>query len=399
MQGPLDGIKIIDLTGMISGPLGTMILADQGADVIKVEAPIGGGDHTRVVASKRGGIAASFLNNNRNKRSIVIDLKSADGLKIVKKLVSEADVFVQNFRPGVIGRLGLGDDVLKTINPGLVFVSIAGFGFEGPYANKPVFDPLIQSLSGLTTVQAGSDEDRPKLVRTILPDKLTGFAVSQAICAALIAKGRTGEGQHVRLSMLDTVLSFLWGSDMNAHTFVGDELERETAQSFIDLIYETADGFISVAVMRLKEWHALARVTGHAEWIDDPRFAADDGLEVHKNDRLELTQAALLEDTTENWIKRLEAEDIPCAPVLTRREAVRHAQVVANKIIVENDHPVAGRLRQTRTPAQFLGTPAERFDPAPGLGEHSREILAEAGYDPDTIEDLIKRSVVVEPSP
>jgi len=298
----------------------------------------------------------------------------------------------------VIKRLGLGEDVLHALNPGLVYVSIAGFGFEGPYANKPVFDPLIQSLSGLTTVQAGSDEERPKLVRTILPDKLTGFAVAQAICAALISKGRTGEGQHVRLSMLDTVLAFLWSSDMNGHTFVGDELEKETAQSFIDLIYETQDGFISVAVMRLKEWHAMARATGRMEWIDDPRFAEEEGLEVHKNDRLELTQDALRDDTTDNWIRRLEAEDIPCAPVLTRREAIRHAQVIANELIVERDHPVAGRLRQTRTPAQFLGTPADRFEPAPGLGEHSREILGEAGYDATAIDDLIARAVVTENS-
>lgn len=398
MAGPLDGIRVIDLTGMISGPLGTMILADQGADVIKVEAPIGGGDHTRVVASQRGGVAASFLNNNRNKRSIVIDLKTPEGLEIIKTLAADADVFIQNFRPGVISRLGLGDDVLREINPGLVYVSIAGFGFEGPYANKPVFDPLIQSLSGLTTVQAGSDEERPKLVRTILPDKLTGFTVAQAICAALVSKARTGEGQHVRLSMLDTVISFLWSSDMNAHTFVGNELERETAQSFIDLIYETKDGFISVAVMRLKEWHGLADVTDNPEWKDDPRFSNDEGLEENKNARLGLTQAALREDTTANWIERLEAADIPCAPVLTRREAIRHAQVIANKIIVENDHPVAGRLRQTRTPAQFLGTPAERFEPAPGLGEQGREILAEAGYDADTIDDLISRSVIGVPA-
>ncbi len=396
MQGPLNGIKVIDLTGMISGPLGTMILADQGADVIKVESPVGGGDHTRLVASRRHGVSASFLNNNRNKRSIVIDLKSPDGLEIVKTLVSDADVFIQNFRPGVIKRLGLGEDVLREINPGLVYVSITGFGFDGPYAHKPVFDPLIQSLSGLTTVQSGSDDVRPKLVRTILPDKLTGFTVAQAICAALIAKGRTGEGQHVRLSMLDAILAFLWSSDMNGHTFVGDELEKETAQSFIDLIYETADGYISVAVVRLKEWHALARVAGRLEWIDDPRFAQEEGLEIYKNDRLDLTQDALREDTTDNWIRKLEAEDIPCAPVLSRRETIRHAQTVANEIIVEYDHPKAGRLRQTRTPAQFSGTPAQRFDPAPGLGQHSREILAEAGYDAAEIDGFIARSVVTE---
>ena len=164
MPGPLEGIKVIDLTTMVSGPLATMILADQGADVIKVEAPAGG-DHSRQVATRRSAFAASFLNNNRNKRSIVLDLKTPEGVAIAKRLAGDADVFIQNFRPGVMKRLGLDEPVLRALNPGLVYVSISGFGFEGPYAGKPVFDPLIQSLTGLTTVQAGSDEARPRLVR------------------------------------------------------------------------------------------------------------------------------------------------------------------------------------------------------------------------------------------
>ena len=153
---------------------------------------------------------------------------------------------VQNFRPGVVDRMGIGEVAIREVNPGIIYVSIAGFGHEGPYAPKPVYDPLIQALSGLTTVQGGSDEDRPRLVRTILPDKLTGFQASQAICAALFARERSGQGQHIKLSMLDTVIAFLWGSDMSGHTFVGDEFEKETAHSFIDLIYETAEGYITV---------------------------------------------------------------------------------------------------------------------------------------------------------
>ena len=269
MPGPLDGYRVVDLTTMVSGPLTTMILADQGADVIKVEAPAG--DHTRHVARRRGGFSTSFLNNNRNKRSIVLDLKTPGGVAALKRLAASADVFIQNFRPGAIARLGLDAETLCALNPKLVFVSIAGFGFDGPFAAKPVFDPLIQSLSGLT-VQAGSDEARPRLVRTILPDKLTGYACAQAVCAALLARARTGEGQHVRLSMLDAVIAFLWSSDMSGYTFIGDDSEREAQQSFIDLIYETADGHISVAVMRRKEWESLSRAVGRPEWLEDPRF-------------------------------------------------------------------------------------------------------------------------------
>lgn len=392
MPGPLDGFRIIDLTTMVSGPLGTMILADQGADVIKVESL--SGDHTRHVATRRGDFPASFLNNNRNKRSIALNLKSEDGLAVVLELIKSADVFIQNFRPGAIERLGLGYATLKAINPELVYMSISGFGFEGPYAEKPVFDPLIQSLSGLTTVQAGSDEQRPRLVRTILPDKLTGFAVAQAVTAALLARSRTNEGQHVTLSMLDTVIAFLWSSDMGGHTFVGDELEIERAQSFIDLIYETADGYISVAVVRRKEWEGLSRAVGRPDWLDDPRFLETSGLERHKDERVEMTQEALRGRTTEDWIERLEAEDIPCAPVLTRRQAIRHPQVVANNIVTETDHPEAGRLRQARTPAQFSATPPEHRRGAPALGGDTRSILEKAGFEPDRIEDLIEKGIV-----
>ncbi len=395
MPGPLDGFKVIDLTTMVSGPLGTMILADQGADVIKVETPEGG-DHTRQVATRRNGFSASFLNNNRNKRSIALNLKTPEGLEAVKRLVRDADVFIQNFRPGVIERLGLGYDVLRGLNPKLVYASISGFGFEGPFAQKPVFDPLIQCLSGLTTVQAGADEERPRLVRTILPDKLTGFAMAQAVCAALLARSRTGEGQHIRLSMLDTVLSFLWGSDMGGHTFVGDEMEKETAQSFIDLIYETKDGFISVAVMRHKEWCGLARAVERPEWLDDPRFQNSEGLDLHKHARLELTQEALRERTAAEWIERLEAEGVPCAPVLTRREAIRHPQADANGIVMESDHPVAGRLRQTRPPAAFSATSPEHRFGAPALGGHTREILAEAGYAETEIGAMIENGAAAE---
>jgi crotonobetainyl-CoA:carnitine CoA-transferase CaiB-like acyl-CoA transferase len=390
MPRPLDGIRIIDLTSMVSGPLGTMILADQGADVIKVENPRGG-DHSRQVATRRGGFSASFLNNNRNKRSIALDLKQPAGIAALMRLLAQADVMVQNFRPGVAERIGVGEAEVRAVAPRIIYVSISGFGEAGPYADKPVFDPLVQALSGLTTVQAGSDEARPRLVRTILPDKLTGFTVAQAISAALLARERGGAAQHVRLSMLDSLIAFLWSSDMGAHTFVGDELARETAHSFIDLIYETADGYISVAVMRHKEWTGLARACEHPEWLEDPRFADSEGLDRHRDARLKLTQQALRGRTTAEWIARLEAEDVPCAPILTRREVIGHPQVQAAGIVVEHDHPQAGRLRQARNPARFSGSEPRNRHPAPLLGGQTREILAEAGFSEAEIAALIAR--------
>ena len=386
MPGPLHGIKVIDLTSVVSGPLATQTLADQGADVIKIEAPRG--DHARHVAMRRGGFSASFLNNNRNKRSIVLNLKHPDGLSAFRRLVRDADAMVQNFRPGVAERIGVGEAAVREINPEIVYVSIVGFGFDGPYANKPVFDPLVQAVSGLTTVQAGSDESRPRLVRTILPDKLTGIQASQAITAALLARERTGTGQHVRLSMLDTVVSFLWSSDMGEHTFMGAESGQERAQSWIDLIYETQDGFITVAVNQDKEWEGFARAAKRLDILGHERFQTAEGREIFKNERLELIQSVLRERTTEDWIARLEFQDVPCAPVLTRREMIRHPQIRANGLIVEADHPEAGRLRQTRSPARFSVTEPEYRRGAPVLGGHTREILSEHGFDRDAIAAL-----------
>ena len=269
MPGPLQGYRIVDLTSMVSGPSATMLLADQGADVIKVENPQGG-DHTRAAANRRGGFSASFLNNNRNKRSIVLDLKAPSGIEALKGLIATADVFIQNFRSGVIERMGFGEAAVRALRPDIVYVSISGFGEAGPFAQKPVYDPLIQALSGLASIQGGSDQARPRLVRTIVPDKLTGVVAAQAITAALLARERTGEGQHVRLSMLDAVVAFLWGSDMGSQTFVGDELPQQEAASFIDLIYETADDYISAAVQTDREWTAPdagagpARVAGRS---------------------------------------------------------------------------------------------------------------------------------------
>ncbi|MEQ8651411.1 MAG: CoA transferase [Kiloniellales bacterium] len=379
MPGPLDGVRIVDLTQMIAGPLATMILADQGAEVIKVENPKGG-DHTREVSRGRKGLTASFLNNNRNKRSVALNLKAPEGLEAVKRLVGQADVFVQNFRPGVMQRMGLDEPILRALNPRLIYVSISGFGHEGPYSGKPVYDPLVQALSGLTTVQAGSDEERPRLVRTILPDKLTGITGSQAITAALFARERTGMGQHVRLSMLDAVIAFLWASDMSSQTFVGAERPQQEAQSFIDLVYETQDDYITVAVQSDKEWRALTQALDKPEWLSDPRFKTARDRQANINARLQLTQDALATNTAAYWLERLEAHDVPCAPVLRRRDLEAHPHIKATGIIQIFQHAEAGALRQARPAATFSETPPEyRFGGAP-LGADTHALLSQVGY-------------------
>jgi crotonobetainyl-CoA:carnitine CoA-transferase CaiB-like acyl-CoA transferase len=288
--------------------------------------------------------------------------------------------------------MGFGEAALRAVKPDIIYVSICGFGETGPYAAKPVYDPLVQGMSGLATIQAGSDSERPRLVRTIVPDKLTAVMASQAITAALLARERTGQGQHVRLSMLDAVIAFLWSSDMGSQTFVGDEFPQQDAASFIDLIYETATDYISAAVQSNKEWLALTRALDKPEWLDDPRFATPASRQKNINDRLSMTQEVLRTRPAAEWLDRLTREGVPCAPVLTRSAMIRDPQVQANGIVVETEHPVAGTLRQARSAAQFSATPATIRHGGPELGEHTETILSELGYSAAEIAKILGAS-------
>ena len=387
MSGPLAGYRVIELTNMLTGPWATSLLGDQGADVIKIEVP-GVGDHTRSVGARRGGLSVNFLNINRSKRSITLNLKNNDATDILKRLATTADVFIQNFRPGVVERLGISEPEIRRVSPEIIYLSMSGFGEKGPLSAKPVYDPIIQAISGLTTIQAGSDSARPRLVRTILPDKLTAIVASQAVTAALLARERNGKGQHVRLSMLDSILNFLWASDMGGQTYVDEPVGDQEAASFIDLIYETRDGYMTISTMGNKEWAALARAVERPELLDDPRFKSASLRDHNVDARLELVQSILITRTTQEWITLFEREEVPCAPALTRNEVIKHPQIIASDILIETDHPAAGRLRQTRTPARFEGTPTEIQRGAPRLGEHNLEILTELGFDETEIDAL-----------
>ena len=393
MSGPLNGIRIIEVTSMLTGPWATSILGDQGADVIKVEVP-GVGDHTRSAGADRGGLPVNFLNINRSKRSLTLNLKNQQGVSVLKRLAATADVFVQNFRPGVVERLGIGEPDIRKVSPKVIYMSISGWGEHGPLAQKPVYDPVIQALSGLTTIQAGSDDARPRLIRTILPDKLTAVVASQAITAALLTRERTGKGQHVRLSMLDAVLNFLWASDMGGQTYVDDPVSNQAAASFIDLIYETKDGYMTVSTMGNKEWLALSRAFERPDLLKDPRFKTPRLRDQNVNERLALVQVELKTKTTAKWLEIFENEEVPAAPALTRQEMIEHPQVTASEILVEYDHPVAGRLRQTRTAARFEGTPPGPPQGAPRLGEHNTQILMELGLSEDEITELSQSGAI-----
>ena len=375
--GPLDGIRIIDLTSMLSGPWATMILADQGADVIKVEEPRLG-DHTRAYGNRTQRFLR-LLSQPQSQQALDCDrFEDGPGCELLMRLCKTADVLVQNFRPGVVERLGIDEAAIRAVAPAHCLRVDQRFRRKRALCTKPVYDPIVQAFSGLTTVQAGADDRRPRLIRTVLPDKLTAVTAAQAIAAALVGRLRTGKGQHVRLAMLDAVLAFLWASDMGAQTYVGERVSQRTAASFIDLIYETADGFMTVAVMTNKEWAALTHALERPQWLEDARFQTPALRDQNIDARLEMTQDVLKTRTTEAWLERLEAAGVPCAPVLTREQVIAHPQVVASGILIESEHPTAGRLRQTRAAARFE-TPMRVRRGAPRLGEHSQEILQELG--------------------
>lgn len=385
MTGPLKGVLVVDLTTVISGPVCTMLLADQGADVIKVEPPTG--DMARRTAGNTG-ITAMFASSNRGKRSIALDLKQPAALDVVRCLIAKADVLVQNFRPGTMQRLGLDEPAMRKLNPRLVYVSISGVGESGPYVKKRVYDPVIQSLSGMADIQADQATGRPRMVRTIIADKTTAIHAAQAVCAALYARERTGEGQHVRLSMLDTMVAFLWPEAMTQYTVVGQEGAGPSPTNRPDLIFETRDGYITVGSLSNDEWQGLCGVLGKQEWIEDPRFSTPAARSANAAERLTLVGEILKTRESRHWLEQLDAADVPCAPVLRRSDVMHDAQIVHNRLLSEMEQPGLGRVRQPRPAAQFERTPAGIAAPAPRIGEHTGVILVDLGLTESELEAL-----------
>jgi crotonobetainyl-CoA:carnitine CoA-transferase CaiB-like acyl-CoA transferase len=384
MSGPLEGIRVIDLTTVISGPVCTMILADQGADVIKIEPP--GGDIARRTAGDAE-FSAMFVSANRGKRSIVLDLKQPAALEALHRLIADADVLVQNFRPGTMERLGLDEPAIREMNCRIIYVSISGVGETGPYVKKRVYDPVIQSLSGFADLQADQETGRPMMVRTIVADKTTAVYAAQAICAALVARGRTGEGQHIRLSMLDTMVGFLWPEAMTQYTVVGRESAPQPAPR-PDLIFKTVDGYITVGSLSDPEWRGLCTVINRPEWIDDARFKTLAARSQNAAERLALIGEILITGSSQQWLDRLDAADVPCAPVLRRADVMHNVQILNNELIELVDQPALGTVRQPRPAARFDRTPARIAGPAPRLGEHTDAILSAVGYSDTEIQAL-----------
>jgi crotonobetainyl-CoA:carnitine CoA-transferase CaiB-like acyl-CoA transferase len=377
---------------MVSGPVATMMLADQGADVIKIESP--GGDIMRRTGTRHRGMSASFLSCNRSKRSLCVDIKTEAGLDIVRKLAATADVLVQNFRPGAIERMGLGEDVVRALKPDIVFVSISGFGEDGPYAHQRVYDGVIQALSGLAEIQADRETGRPRMVRTIIPDKTTALTAAQAITAALFARERTGQGQHVRLAMLDTMVAFLWPEASSSLSFVGNERDPGGTQQASDLVFATRDGYITAGAVTDSEWAGLCRALDREELISDPRFQTAGARVDNVVERREIMNTEIAKWPSAEILDRLDRETVPAAPILGRVEVIDNEQVKRNRIIEEHDDPSLGRVRQPRPAARFEATPAAVRSMAPRLGADNDAILTDLGYGRSEIDRLAAESVI-----
>ena len=394
MNGPLDGIRIVDLSVAITGPLAAGMLVDQGADCVKVEqAPTG--DVVRWLGSTVAGISAMFQAANRGKRSIVLDLRQADGLAILRDLVADADVLVQNFRPGVAERLGVAYEDIRSIQPDIVYADLTGFGTSGPYSHRRVYDTVIQAQSGLAASQTGLNDDQPKFLKQLVCDKVTAYTACQAITAALFARSRGGGGQHMELSMLDACIAFLFVDGADHEVILdGDHSEPQSvAANNTPLALD--GGFAAVVVPTDKEFHGLARAMG----VDssDPGLATvrdrttnrETAMAVHRAVRQNATRLTVSEAEA-----LLEANQVPFGIVRAVDEIQNDPQVIANGVFSEFDHPAAGRVRHHRPPTRFHGTPTELREPAaPTLGQHSDEILAETGRS-DRIDELRAAGVV-----
>lgn len=350
-QGPLSGVRVLDLSSVVSGPMAAMVLADQGADVIKVEPP-GWGDTIRYLGASHNDVSAIFCMINRNKRSIAINWKTPAGAELVRKLATGCDVLLQNYRPGKLERAGLGYDDLRESCPKLIYTSVNGMGETGPYAGQKVYDYVIQGISGVTDAQGVGQQ---KMVRTIVYDKVTSLTVAQGITAALFARERGAGGQHLRLSMLDAGLQFNWPDLMWNYSFLSDSGQVQLAGDLADMyeVISTADGAI----------------VSHPLGGDVSAYST----------------AELLELFAQN--------DVPVARANSRAEVPHDPQVVATGALVTYEHPRAGLLRQPRSSMRFEGTPLAPIRPAPEVGEHTVEILAEAGLSEDDMSELAVQGV------
>jgi crotonobetainyl-CoA:carnitine CoA-transferase CaiB-like acyl-CoA transferase len=391
-RGPLAGIRVLDFSAVVSGPLCAQILGDLGADVVKLEPPEG--DTTRRLGPPfKAGLTPLFVHCNRNKRSLALDLKTPGGLGVARRLARSADVLVENFRPGVAERLGIGYAALAAENPRLVYVAISGFGPSGPYAEQPAYDMVIQALSGLAHAQKEAGE--PRLIRNLMADKSSALSAASAALAALFARERSGRGQKVELPMLDAYAAFGLVDVLGVHTFPPAEAPPPDLGPAIYKAWQTADGHVAVLALEDHQFHGLCRALGRDDLIADPRCATPATRVQHALELFQILGAEIRKWPTAELVARAHKFETPLAPVNDVEAFLADPQVAASGTVIEVDDPEAGTLRLLGHPARYGETAASLRRRPPRLGEHSDEVLRELGCDDGEIAELRAAGAVV----
>lgn len=393
-SGPLSGIRVADLTSVLLGPFATQILGDMGADVIKVEGPEG--DTTRELGPRRSpGMAAIYLNANRNKRGLCIDLKTKDGHAAFLKLLETSDVFIHNMRPSAIKRLALTYEDVRAVNPNIIYCGAYGFGQDGPYANKPAYDDMIQGVSGIASTQS-SLMGRPGYLPTVIADKTTGLTAVYSISMALFHRERTGEGQEIKVPMFETMVQFhmlehLYGENFNPPL---GKAGYPRAISRNRHPYKTKDGMIGVLPYVDKQWRAFFTMAGRPELMADPRFTTIDARLDNIDEVYEILGDIIATRTSGEWLADLDAANIPAVPINSPEDLLHDAHLEAIGFWKSMEHPTEGSLTYPGIPTEFSASPGAVRRHAPNLGEHNAEVLAEIGYTDAEIEKMTSAGVL-----
>lgn len=398
-RGALDGVRVLDFSQVMAGPFCTMLLADMGADVIKVEPPEG--DSSRRMGLSKDGEGPTFWAVNRNKRGIVVNLKDPRGVELCRRLAQTADILVENFRPGTMARLGLGYEDLRPLNPGLIYASISGYGQTGPHAQRGGFDLVAQGESGIISV-TGFPGSPPVKCGIPVCDLGAALFLAYAILTAYIHRLRTGEGQHVETSLLEAGIALsVWEA---TEYFSTGEVPQPTGSAHrMSAPYQAfrcQDGYITIGGANQRSWERLCMALGLQHLMNRPEFATDAARVRHRQELAEVIEGVTTQKPRAHWLQVLEEAGVPCGPILTYPEVFSHPQVVARNMVQEIEHPIGGRIRQIGPAVKCSGTPARIRRPAPLLGEHTEEVLQEIGYTSGEIEALAAEGVIQRcPSP
>ena len=394
MSGPLHGIKVIDLTRVLAGPFCTMTLADLGAEIVKIEKP-GSGDDSRAFGPHLKGESAYFMSINRGKKSLTLDLKSEQGREILLKLIETADVLVENFKPGVMKKLGLDYDTLKKTNPRLIYCASSGFGQTGPYSSRPAYDLIIQGMGGLMSI-TGPDASQPTKVGSSIADIFAGVFSAIGILSALYSRTQTGSGQMVDIAMLDCMVAILENA---VARYTGSGVDpvpignrHPSIAPFTSV--KTADGYINIACGNDQLWAKLCEIIGHSELIGHPHFVSNQKRCENMPELLPILDEAMRYHSSTYWLEKLEAGQVPAGPINSISKVLADPQVLARNMLVELTHPVAGLIKMPGSPIKLSETPAEINVPAPVLGQHTDVILAELGYSGQQISDFRAKAII-----